>query len=298
MYLDHTIFPLSYHRQTRPNFVVETLYEQGSGTLNEDVLFTADRIFGVFDGATSLDKQVFADGRTGGRLAADIAASAFRENDDSLVALAQKANGRIRETLTAHGVNMEDRQRLGSTSMAVVRLHADRFEYCQTGDAQILAIKEDGCHHLITPEHEIDGTTLSMWKDIDAPPGTAVHDLLADQIREVRLQMNRTYGVLNGEPEALHFLRHGSIDLEGIHDILLVTDGLFLPREDPFAEHDWPLFVDLYRYGGLSSIHSHIKTLQHSDPDCRRYPRFKHHDDIAAVAIHLQAAAQPIMALP
>lgn len=278
-----------------PRHTVETLLEKGSGALNEDVLLTGDELFGVFDGATSLDTRKFA-GLTGGLLAARIAARTFQEESGCLDSLADRANRRIRHALLTENVSMSDRHRLWSTSLAVIRLTADRFEYCQTGDAMILLIHDDGSHRLVVPETDIDRETLHLWQKASPAPATTIQDLLAEQIHRVRLQMNVSYGVLNGEPEAMRFLRHGYVDLAGVSDILLFTDGLFLPRENPLDSDDWQRLVDLYRNGGLQAVRSHVRRLQRQDPTCRKYPRFKRHDDIAAVAIRLHRTPQPAIA--
>lgn len=266
---------------------VETLLEKGSGELNEDVLLESGELFGVFDGATSLDRRRFAGGLSGGLLAARIAAQTFEEGEASLVQLADTANRRIRDSLLAAHVPMDQRHRLWSTSLAVIRLATDRFEYCQTGDAKILLLRHDGGYHMVTPEVDIDRETLAMWQSTPATPTDSIHDLLADQIHKVRLRMNVSYGVLNGETEALHFLCHGHHELTGVSDILLFTDGLFPPRENPLAADDWQCLAALYRAGGLKAVRNHVRRLQKEDPTCRRYPRFKRHDDIAAVAIRL-----------
>lgn len=268
-----------------PSPEVDTLYEQGSGELNEDVILLEDGLYGVFDGATSLDKARFTHGLTGGLLAAQTAAEAFRTAPTSPVLAAQLANHRIGLAMHEHGITLTERHRLWSTSMAVVRLAGDHFTYCQTGDSLILLIHTDGSHRLLTPEIDIDRQTLQQWRDADPAAPQPIHDLLAAQISRVRLEMNRTYGVLNGEPAALDFLCHGRQATSGISDILLFTDGLFLPRHNLEQTHDWQAFVDLYRRGGLSAIGQRVRELQRQDPAGKMFPRFKCHDDIAALAI-------------
>ena len=296
MYLSPEHFTLPCPDPALPEHVVETILEKGSGAFNEDVLLQADDLFGVFDGATSLDKRKFAGGLTGGLLAAQIAAQTFQEEQAGLERLAIRANSRIRDTLLAENVSMTERHRLWSTSLAVIRLAADRFEYCQTGDALILVIQDNGAFRILTPEIDIDRETLHLWKKLPTTQAATIHDVLADQIFRVRLQMNVSYGVLNGEPEAAGFLRHGYHELAGVSDILLFTDGLFLPRENPLACNDWRCLVDLYQAGGLQAVHNHVRRLQQEDPACRKYPRFKQHDDIAAVAIRLHGSPQPAIA--
>ena len=60
---------------------VENVLEQGTGAKMEDVLLIQDNIFGVFDGATSLDGWTTQNGTTGGLKAASIAAESFACND-------------------------------------------------------------------------------------------------------------------------------------------------------------------------------------------------------------------------
>jgi hypothetical protein len=279
----------SLHLQTIPYRVhtVETLLEQGSTSPNEDVLLENDGLYGVFDGATSLDAARYCSGLTGGLLAARIAADTFSEENGSLKYRAGKANGRIRDTLLAENIPLNDRHRLWSTSLAVVRLADDRFEYCQSGDAMILLISDDGKYRLVTPEIDIDRETLQLWKDVPQFSEGTIYHHLAEQIHRVRLQMNVSYGVLNGEPQALDFIQYGYQTLDGIRDILLFTDGLNPPRENPGNGNDWQSLVNLYRCGGLPAVRNHVRHLQQTDPTCRKYPRFKQHDDIAAVAIKL-----------
>ncbi len=296
MYLSTDHFALPHPSPAKSGYAVETLLEKGSGAQNEDVLLQAGDLFGVFDGATSLDKRRFAGGLTGGLLAANIAADTFHKERGGLASLAARANRRIHDTLLAENVSMSERHRLWSTSLAVVRLADDSFEYCQTGDALILLIENDGGYRLVTPAIDIDRQTLHLWKNTPAAQTETIQELLAEQIQRVRLQMNVRYGVLNGEPEAVNFLRHGYHDLVGISDILLFTDGLFLPKENPLEGDDWSCLVNLYRSGGLRSVRDHVRLLQQNDPTCRQYPRFKQHDDIAAVAIRLYTTAQSAIA--
>lgn len=261
------------------------MVEQGSAPLMEDVLLTKDALFAVFDGATSINGEIFNDGLTGGRIAAELAARAFARNNDSLQNLFRKANQAIANELAARNIALTDRQRLWSASMAALRVEDDGFSWCQTGDAMIIAIMADGRYRLITPESNHDHETFRLWRQTKNPDNLPISDLLAAKIQEVRLGMNRTYGVLNGEPSALDFLNSGYQPLAGIRSLLIFTDGIFLPTEDPTEQTDWHKFVTLYDQHGLHGLQAYVREHQRQDSDCRRYPRFKIHDDIAAVSL-------------
>lgn len=286
MYLSTGQRTFATHSKPLNEHKVISLLEKGSGEINEDVLLEKGDILGVFDGATSLDKRRFKEGLTGGLLAARAAAQSFQNSRQcSLDQLAREANQNIQHAQLNENINIDERHKLWSTSLAVIHLNGNRLEYCQTGDALILFIFTDGSYRVITPDIDIDRDTLQLWKEMQVVPDALIHEVLAEQIHKIRLEMNINYGVLNGEPEALDFICHGYEDLTDVSDILLFTDGLHLPRENPLEEHDWQSFVELYLEGGLQAVRDHVRHLQQQDPDCRKYPRFKTHDDIAAVAI-------------
>lgn len=298
MFLETEHFHLPTPVFSTPPPRIATLCEPGSGPRNEDLVLADADLFGVFDGATSLEKQLFRGGtKSGGQLAAAIAAATFTQSPGSLAHRAALANRRLAEAQRACGIDGSERHRLWSTSLAVIRLEEEGFEYCQTGDAMILVLYENGSQRLLTPEIDIDGDTLALWQKAAEAGARDIYQALGEEIRRVRLAMNVTYGVLNGEERAMRFLRHGRENVAGVSDILLFTDGLFLPRRVPGKADDWEEFAAIYRRQGLPGLHREVRRRQDTDPQCRIYPRFKHHDDIAAVAINLQATAQPAMAL-
>ena len=284
MYLSTEHHNLSAIPQKLP-ISVETIAEKGSADLNEDVLLRDHNVFGVFDGSTSLHSEDLPAGMTGGLVAAQIAAESFRQQTGDLVNRAQEANKKIRSAAGSKLFNGYEKHRLWSTSAAVVRIEESFFEFCQIGDCLIMVVRNDGSFTLLTPDTAHDRETLSLWKNSHVPAGITIHELLSEQIRTIRNQMNIFYGALNGEPEAVHFLRYGRESLDDVQAVLLFTDGLFLPKEDPHQHDNWSHFVDLYLSGGLSAIHERVRSLELLDPGCRLYPRFKTHDDIAAIAI-------------
>lgn len=285
MYLsvDSLYYPTVRERPSRIG--VQSIHEQGSGTVNEDVLLISDPVYGVFDGATSLGANRLVNGKTGGYLAARIAAETFQGDTRDLLSAAVKANNRIGKAWREAKYGSGGKETLWSTSLAVIKVRDDVVEYCQSGDSVILFLMRDGGFHCVGAEADIDRETLHMWKNMEWYEGLTIYGALAEQIRKVRQGMNREYGVLNGEPEAMAFLKSGEMEREHIEEILLFTDGLTIPREDPYEEYDWQGFVDQYKEAELYGMHDHIRKLQESDPNSRLYPRFKQYDDVAAVAL-------------
>ncbi|MEX1300437.1 MAG: hypothetical protein AB1Z81_15665, partial [Desulfotignum sp.] len=79
--------------------------------------------------------------------------------------------------------------------------------------------------------------------------------------------------------------------LDQVSTVLLFTDGLSIPSEKPAKKKDFSSLVNLYRDLGLTGLKHRIRQIETTDPECRRFPRFKTHDDIAAIAIHGMTAA-------
>lgn len=266
---------------------IDTVFEQGTGLLNEDFLVVDKNLFGVFDGATSLSPARFGHGLTGGYLASTLAGSAFRGSALPLAELADRANRAIMEGMLQHGVDLADRANLWSTSAAVCRVGADCFEWVQIGDCLVMTLHADGGHTVHCSGFDHDRETLTMWRESPHAGDGPILDVLHDQIVKVRRGMNVTYGVLNGEPAAMGFLNVGSLPLDGVTDILLFTDGLFIPKRDPGERENFDLFAELFRAGGLKSVRDHVRDTEAGDAACTRYPRFKVHDDMAAISVAL-----------
>lgn len=264
---------------------IEHILEKGSGFVNEDSLVLEHNLFGVFDGATSVENSFFEKTKTGGMIASSTAGSVFSKNHYPLVDLARGANRAILDKMVAHGVDFSSRERLWSTSAAVVRIKKGEVEWIQTGDAFIIMIYKDHSYKLFTEKNDQDYETLSMWKCMSRHCRESIGEVLRDQIKKVRLEMNRSYGVLNGEKEAEQFLCSGVEPLDNVERILLFTDGLHIPEKNPEQKKNFDRFVDCYLDLGLMGLKDHVRTLEKKDPDCKTYPRFKRHDDIAAISL-------------
>jgi len=264
---------------------INQIQEKGTGLINEDFLLVNGNIFGVFDGSTSLDGLKFEDGKTGGLLASNIAGEVFKRNGDSLINLAGEANFAINQAMVENGVDTSKKSNLWSTSAAVVRVEEDEFEWIQTGDCLILAIYEDDSYKILVDGFNHDKETLLMWKHMANYTSETIHNALKDQITSVRTDANVSYGVFNGENQALDFLKSGRERLNGVRDLIIFTDGLLIPSRDPEVDRDFALFVKLFQESGLQNVKDFIRDTEKDDPACRLYPRFKAHDDIAAISL-------------
>jgi serine/threonine protein phosphatase PrpC len=277
-----SVFPI-YGWRFIVNLHIDTLWHQGSGQFNEDRVLIEHNLFGVFDGASSLVKNLY-DEKSGAWWAAQVAAQEFARNDDDLLNLARRSNQRLRIMMEQHGVDVEDKLQRWSTSAAVFRMTGNDLEWVQTGDCLIMAIDRDGQPHLLTPYHNHDAETLRQWQQ---EPGETHHDALQrlrPQIERVRQRMNEDYGVLCGDEQVDSFLQHGRVCHDAFSHVLAFSDGLFPPSkagENP----DFDAIAERYLQEGLAGVGRWVRQQEKADPHCRQFPRFKPHDDMAAVAV-------------
>lgn len=260
---------------------VEQILEQGSGAQNEDFLIMDHNIFGVFDGATSLTDACFEEGKSGGCIASSIAGQVFLRNHHPLVRLGAEANDTIRARMERSQIDLSRRCGLWSTSAAVVRLRDGEIEWFQTGDSQVVFVGKDGGYKVAAKREDHDYPTLSMIRERGR-----FHPEVQRMVETIRQGMNRDYGVLNGEREAEGFFRTGVEEVCNIKTVLLFTDGLDVPCPVPQKYKDFSCLIRMSRELGLEGLRDHVRGQEASDPDMEAFPRFKKHDDIAAIAIH------------
>ncbi len=81
-----------------------------------------------------------------------------------------------------------------------------------------------------------------------------------------------------------------TILLDEVETILLLTDGMFIPKANPDAEENWNDYAAHYHESGLDGLFRFVRETEASDPSLTVYPRFKLHDDSSAVAIDFSSA--------
>ena len=268
----------------------EFILENGSGNINEDNIILEKNLFGVFDGATSLNNITFDHGKTGGLIASSTARAVFAKNCHPLLKLAKVANREIFNQMFNYGVDFSKKENLWSTSASVIRIENNKLEWVQTGDSFIILIYKNNSYKVLVKQDDHDHETLTMWKKAAKTTSFAtgkikLFEILMDQIKKTRAGMNKTYGVLNGEKKAENFINHGYESLDQVEKILLFTDGLSIPNKIPEKSKNFGTLVDYYLSFGLNGLKNKIREMEKKDPDCTIYPRFKCHDDIAAIAI-------------
>ncbi|MEK8129944.1 protein phosphatase 2C domain-containing protein [Paenibacillus filicis] len=277
---------------------------QGTGEWNEDavVVHEAQGIYGVIDGATSLVPFRGTHGETGGRLASHLVKEYIEglppdTESGTLETLMKEANRRLGEAMLENGIDLAAKDQLWTAGFALIRVTDHGIEYAQAGDCMIFAIYEDGSVRTVTRDHvaHIDEESRQIWEQGIAS-GIGSKATLWEQVKPRILankeKMNTLHGysVMNGKPDAEMFFEYGRLNRICLQGLLLITDGLFFPREIGHSLLDPE--TELWRQvqaEGLQNYANWLLDLEREDPECIRIPRFKVSDDKSAVWLRLDA---------
>ncbi|NCU38159.1 hypothetical protein EOL96_03850 [Candidatus Saccharibacteria bacterium] len=261
--------------------------EIGIRKINEDcvVVDETNKIYGVFDGASSIVPYISADGKTGGYIAASIAVSTFMNSALSLKATALKANERIEKIQTDADIDLSKSSNRFGTMAAVVKINKNKASLLQIGDSIAIVIDIEGNATVPLGYFDHDINEMRKWRQFTDQGVQNIRELIWDDIVRTREAANVSYGMLNGDKKLESHIRTITISLDNVATILLLTDGMFLPKTDPDANDNWNDYADCYLKSGLTGLFKLVRDTEDSDPALVKYPRFKLHDDSSAVAI-------------
>jgi serine/threonine protein phosphatase PrpC len=273
------------------NIKVEKILFRGSGKMNEDTVLQQENLFGVFDGAGALatDGDKLYKGKTSALVASELVNRTFADLDGKKTELKQillEANNRLNDVMRHSGVDTSDKLNRWATTAAVIRLRDQAFDWVQISDSLIIVIYKSGEYRLLGPNnYDHDVGALMQWQLVTDKSKTSPYVAVRDSLVSARRQANITYSVANGEPQLEHLINAGTESLADVSDIIIFSDGLFLPNPNHGQADDWDTWVSLYKQGGLSLVLETILKIENDDPYMEKYPRFKKIDDKAAVAI-------------
>ncbi|TYP72075.1 protein phosphatase 2C domain-containing protein [Paenibacillus methanolicus] len=277
----------------------EKFTEKGVGLRNEDAIIShpGARIFGVLDGVSSLVPYLNAEQETGGYIAANLVRNYFESVDrpGSLKDRLMEANDRLREQMVLAHIDMEKKEELWGTALAIVHIQDDGMEFIQTGDCMILAVYADGEVRPLTWRQvaHLEAPAFTQWEEGIAKglkTQKRLHETVIDTIIQNRYRSNTDggYGVLNGEMDAARYFEYGKINLTGLQHLILLTDGMFWPTAIvPEHVSYWTFVAHRILNKGLQPYARELIELEEADPECIRHIRFKKSDDKTAVVIRL-----------
>lgn len=165
----------------------------------------------------------------------------------------------------------------------MARVVDDAFEYLVLGDST-LAIENHTDIEVISDRRIDQVATAERLQMETLPVGTPEHQ--AARIRFVELQRTLRnkpdgYWIASTDPKAADEALTGSVPLQEIRRASLLSDGV--TRFVEFGLGDWHDLLGMLDTWGPTSIFERIREAEVGDPDGKRWPRAKQHDDVAVV---------------
>lgn len=279
---------------------IECISIAGSGTMNEDayVINQEQRVFAVIDGVSSLSTGVQESeaARTSGARAAELVKRKLEAMDgkELLTACLVDANDALREEMLLAEVDLKKKEALWGAAAAVVRVQDEHIDYAQTGDCMIFAVyADDTVRPLTYPQvHHLERIAFAKWEE-GISQGLPTREALIASCRSIlaenRYQANIQggYGVINGDSACSQYIEYGRINRTELKAMVLLTDGLFMPRAYGGADPSWEETVLPIVHKGLQRYTDELLALENSDPECTKYVRFKKSDDKTGIYIQL-----------
>jgi hypothetical protein len=105
----------------------------------------------------------------------------------------------------------------------------------------------------------------------------------AELVTEQRRHRNHPDGfwVASTDPNAAQHALTDTVARHRLRRTAVLSDGA-IRLVDRFGLPDWPTFLDLLAEQGPDAIIQQVRAAEASDPDGRRWPRGKRHDDASA----------------
>ena len=261
-------------------WVTSTASRKGDRRSNQDQALAVEGAIAVLDGATSWLPQDPA--QDGGWYARMLGARLTRDlpgHQKSLPELLADAIAEIRDTYALQPASSP------YSTAAIVRWNADTVEALVLGDSPVLVEHRDGVLELLADERlepiaadlrEAYRQRLRAGHGFDAEFAT----LIADVQTVERKSRNQEGGfwVAGADPNAAGHAVQRSWPAAEIRQVLVMSDGVSAGVLD-YEVVDWAGLLDLVGRRGPAEALALVHRAEQGDPDGRRWPRTKCHDD-------------------
>lgn len=283
------IFPVS----------VETFTHQGwkargrPNHYNEDRLVAGSYLFAVIDGSTAVE-DADIDGMNTSAWMAENARQLFLERDRK----GYTAQNELKAVNAALGKKLAhehpDIWKLGRrgpcAAAAVVKLHpkSNTMTYATIADCMVAVFRNGRWEVLNENHHEQVDSPLTKKIEELAAKGMSADDIRAhpDVQKIIRQSRENNAAVLNGQADMDEHVQAGSISLEGVSCIVIMSDGMFWPAHSGSAAIQ--VAADYIDRHGMGQYYRVLKSAYDRDADYEKFPRAKHIDDATAIMIRLQ----------
>lgn len=173
-----------------------------------------------------------------------------------------------------------------STTVAVLRLQPDQdvVEYLVLADARVLVETAAGVE-MITDDRVDRVAGAAQQAVFQHQIGTAEHRRAVAELIAIQRPLRNHpdgYWIAAAEPQAAEHAITGVIPSEDVVHAALLSDGASR-IVDVFEQMGWAEALAVMEASGPHNLIRRVRAVEQTDPDGRRWPRFKAADDATAV---------------
>ncbi|MFL6143607.1 MAG: hypothetical protein ACJ72N_17315 [Labedaea sp.] len=258
----------------------------GAARPSEDVVVVRPDAVIVLDGATTLRPELPSGGWYARRLAETIAARLDRATPLTDV-LAAAIEALAAEAALVPGA-------APSSTVAMLRWTGETVDALVLGDSPVVAFGTGGTRVLADERLGSVPRRSGGYRDrLRTGAGYGPEHVLALRGSGAAMDglRNRPGGfwVAEADPAAAHQARTASWPLSTVDQVLLATDGVSCGVDDYLVFDGWPAVLDLVATSGVGAVLAAVRAAEQTDPDGKRWPRPKPHDDQALVLVDFSA---------
>ncbi|MEV6976164.1 hypothetical protein [Kitasatospora sp. NPDC093806] len=171
-----------------------------------------------------------------------------------------------------------------SATVSILRAGADRFDYLVLADSPIVFERADG--YQVVTDLRVDTVVPELRAETERfSTGTPEHaEAVRRMVEAQRLTRNTTdgYWVAASSGEAARHSLTGTVPPADVRAAVVLSDGASRLVTEYRAASWADVFVTL-REAGADGLISAVRKVEATDPDGRRWPRYKASDDAAVV---------------
>ncbi|MFJ4591072.1 protein phosphatase 2C domain-containing protein [Kitasatospora sp. NPDC088861] len=209
-----------------------------------------------------------------------LGASIFKHATERPAALTECLADAIDSTARLHAGTCDLGNPMTPTStVAIVRVRGDAFEWLVLADSTVVLSLPDRIDAIA--DHQVSQVTdrqrVEMAAELKSLGEAERRTALAHAQRQL-MNTAEGYWVAATDPETAEQSLTGEVPLPTVQAAAVLTDGAARAVDD-FAVMGWPDLMSQLETGGPHGVIGHTRELERSDPQRRRWPRSKCHDD-------------------
>ncbi|MFD7826293.1 hypothetical protein [Kitasatospora sp. NPDC059803] len=167
-----------------------------------------------------------------------------------------------------------------SATVSILRAGVDRFDYLVLADSPIVFEQANG--YQVVTDLRVDTVVPELRAETECfATGTPEHtESVRRMVEAQRLTRNTTngYWVAASSGEAAHHSLIGAVPIAGIRAAAVLSDGVSRLVTE-YQTASWADAFATLREAGADGLISEVRKTEATDPDGRRWPRFKSGDD-------------------